>query len=251
MIFLSISKNRKAISALVIVLLVVGIFVVAIGAAFVFLWVVPGNLKTENMAFTGFSVVEAGSAFQINITQSDHYGVKISAGEHVFDRIQVTQQGETLQFNVKPGLFFGSSNCKAEITMPNLNSVDLSGASQGKADGFSSSNQFIAKLSGASTLELTNFMVGNVTFELSGASHLTGNGMGSNLSSSVSGASNLDLTNFQVNDANLDLSGASHATVNLIGRLDAQASGASSLQYIGEPTLGIINTSGLSTVNKK
>ena len=69
--------------------------------------------------------------------------------------------------------------------------------------------------------------------------------------SDVSGASNLDLSNFHVNDANIGLSGASHATVNLDGRLDVEASGASSLEYIGEPTLGNINTSGASTVNKK
>jgi hypothetical protein len=47
------------------------------------------------------------------------------------------------------------------------------------------------------------------------------------------------------------LSGASHAVINLTGTLNVNASGASSLQYIGEPTLGNIITSGASTVNRK
>jgi hypothetical protein len=106
-------------------------------------------------------------------------------------------------------------------------------------------------LSGASSLELKNFNVGNVNFEVSGASHLTSQGIGGNLTCAVSGASNLDLTNFSVNDANVDLSGASHATIKLDGTLDAQVRGASNLEYIGEPTLGTINTSGLSEVKKK
>jgi hypothetical protein len=244
-------KNRRALSTLFIVLLVVGIVVLVVGSILVFIWVLPGNQRTESLNFTGFSSVEAGSAFQVTITQSASYSVKISAGERVFDRIQVTQQGETLKIDVKPGVFFGVFGGKAEITMPSLDSLKISGASIGTADGFSSANQFTAQVSGASSLELNNFNAGDVNFEVSGASHITSQGHGSNLTSTVSGASDLDLTNFSVNNANVDISGASHAIVNLSGRLDVQASGASNLQYIGEPTLGTINTSGGSNVNKK
>lgn len=244
-------KNRRALSTLFIVLVVVAIVVLVVGSIFVFLWVLPGNERTETLDFTGFSSVEASSAFQVTITQSNSYSVKISASDRIFDRIEVTQQGQTLKIDVKPGVFFGIFNNKAEITMPSLENFALSGASRGSADGFSSSNQFTAQVSGASTLDLNNFNVGDINFEVTGASHLTGQGTASNLTSAVSGASTLDLTNLTVNDANVDLSGASHATVNLTGRLDVQASGASNLQYIGEPTLGTINTSGGSTVNKK
>jgi hypothetical protein len=86
---------------------------------------------------------------------------------------------------------------------------------------------------------------------LSGASTLTAQGSGDDLEVHASGASNSDLTSFLVNDAFVDVSGASQATVNLTGILDVQASGASSVHYIGEPTLGVINTSGASTVNKR
>ena len=243
-------KNR-ALSTLLIVLVAVAIILLVIGSVFVFLLVLPGNERTETLDFTGFSSVEASSAFQVTITQSTSYSVKISASERIFDRIEVTQQGQTLKIDVKPGVFFGVFNNKAEITMPSLENFALSGASRGTADGFSSSNQFTAQISGASTLDLNNFNAGDINFEVTGASHLTGQGTASNLTSAVSGASTLDLTDLTVNNANIDLSGASHAIINLTGRLDAQASGASNLQYIGEPTLGTINTSGGSTVNKK
>jgi len=243
-------KNR-ALSTLLIVLVAVAIILLVIGSIFVFLWVLPGNERTETLDFTGFSSVEASSAFQVTITQSTSYSVKISGSERIFDRIEVTQQGQALKIDVKPGIFFGLFNNKAEITMPSLENFALSGASRGTADGFSSSNQFTAQISGASTLDLNNFNAGDINFEVTGASHLTGQGTASNLTSAVSGASTLDLTDLTVDNANIDLSGASHAIINLTGRLDAQASGASNLQYIGEPTLGTINTSGSSTVNKK
>ncbi len=244
-------KNKKALSTPIIILLVVAIVVIAIAAVFVFLYVSPGNPKTETLEFSDFSAVDAGSAFQVNIIQSDTFSVKITAGENIFDRIQVTQDGQTLKIQVNPGVFFGTFDAKAEITMPTLNSLDISGASHGTVDGFNNADKFTAKVSGASLLELTNFKVGDVDFELAGLSHLTGSGTGGNLTSTVSGGSNLDLTNFQVTNADVDLSGGSHGTVNLNGQLNVQASGASSLDYLGEPTLGTINTSGASSINKR
>ena len=55
---------------------------------------------------------------------------------------------------------------------------------------------------------------------------------------------------FPVHNADVKLSGASQATVNLDGRLDADLSGASHLEYIGEPTMGVMTTSGASTVSR-
>jgi Putative auto-transporter adhesin, head GIN domain len=247
----TLSGNRKALSSILIVILVIGVVMVVAGVIVAYIWFTPGSPKTETMSFSDFTALEAGSAIQVNIAKSDTYSVKITAGERIFDRIQVTQTGETLKIEVTPGIFFGTFDVKAEITMPMLSSLELSGATKGTVDGFSSTEQFSASLSGASLLEMTNFELGDVNFELSGASHLIASGAGNDLISEVSGASNLDLTNFHVNDANVILSGASHVTINLDGRLDVQASGLSNLEYIGEPTLGTINTSGGSNVNKK
>jgi len=54
-----------------------------------------------------------------------------------------------------------------------------------------------------------------------------------------------------VGNANIILSGASDGTINLDGRLDADLSGASTLEYIGEPTLGSLDISGASNLTKK
>ena len=247
----TLSGNSKALSPIVIALLVIGVSLVVVGAISAYIWLMPGSPKTETMSFSDFKALEVGSAFQVNIVKSDAYGVKITAGERIFDRIQVTQTGETLKIEVTPGIFFGTFDAKAEITMPMLSSLSLSGATKGTVEGFASTEQFSAALSGASLLEMSNFELGDVDFELSGASHLVATGTGSDLAAEVSGASNLDLANFHVNDAYVVLSGASRATVNLEGKLDVEASGLSNLEYIGEPTLGTINTSGGSNVNKK
>lgn len=87
--------------------------------------------------------------------------------------------------------------------------------------------------------------------EASGASSISLTGGAANLILEVSGASSVDLVSFPAIDLRAELSGASSADVNASGRLDVEASGASELSYLGNPTLGSVNTSGASTVSEK
>ena len=125
-------------------------------------------------------------------------------------------------------------------------------------------------VSGASSIKLVKISAGDVTFDVSGASGVTGDieaknmelevsgasttqleGLAESLAADVSGASNLELADLKVDNADVILSGASNATINLDGRLDAELSGASTLEYIGEPALGIMDITGASKLQKK
>ncbi len=67
----------------------------------------------------------------------------------------------------------------------------------------------------------------------------------------ASGASQIDLEELTAADADIEASGASNVTVNASGTLDANASGASNIYYLGNPTLGRINESGGSNVDPR
>jgi len=243
--------NRKALSSLWIVVIVSVVIVAVLGATFAYLWLWPGNIKNEEMAFSDFTAIEVGWAFEVTVTQSSSYSVRISADEKIFDNIEVTQTGSTLKIDRKPGIDFSNLVRKVEISMPDLNRLILSGATRGNVAGFSNSNTFVLGLSGASSLDLTNINVGNAEIDVSGASTLDASGTAHDLISLVSGASNMDLSNFSVNNVDIEVAGASRATINSDGVLDADISGASTLEYIGEPTMGDINSSGSSTIKKK
>jgi len=248
---LGFAKKRKALSSLLIIIIIAAVIVTVIGAAVVYFWLLPGNLKTEEKEFTDFTSVDVGWAFEVSITQSSSYSVIITADEKIFDHIEVTQNETNLVIGLDSSVIADGLFRKVEISMPELDELDLSGATRGTVKGFSTSNPFILSLSGASSLQMTNMNVGDANIEVSGASTLSAMGTANDLVSLVSGASNMDLGEFPVNDADVNINGASQATINLEGRLDAEVSGASSLQYLGDPTMGDINTSGGSTINKK
>ena len=213
-----------------------------------------GNLETETYAFSDFTQVEIGSAFEFEIEQSSSYGINITADDNVMEYIQVSKDGRTLKIGLRTGLgiFPGpvSATLRASVTMPQLRGLTASGASHGTVSGFSSSEDLDVTVSGASRVS-GDITAGDVQFGISGASTIQLEGSASDIDANVSGASHLSLDDFLVNDVDVNFSGASSGTVNLNGRLDANLSGASTLWYIGEPTSTDINTSGASTVTRK
>jgi hypothetical protein len=54
-----------------------------------------------------------------------------------------------------------------------------------------------------------------------------------------------------VTSAEVDLSGASHAVISVSDRMDVNLSGASGLEYSGDPKLGSLNVSGGSTIRER
>jgi len=235
-----------------------------------------GETITQEEDYTDFSYVDIGSAFEAKIVQADSFSVTIKADESLIDYVDVSKIGDTLRINLKPHHIFtdftlGAKTLEAEITMPAIYGLYTSGATKTNISGFKSSEDFVLEVSGASSLKMENIEVGDAEFEISGASRVTGNmnaddvefivsgaskvelgGTASNLLLDASGASNVDLTEFPLaEDADVKLSGASKATVNLKGTLDCDISAASSLYFLGNPTMGEVEVSGASTIKHK
>jgi Putative auto-transporter adhesin, head GIN domain len=155
----------------------------------------------------------------------------------------------TEQMGLQPGAY-NNTHMSAEITMPALSRLSLSGASQGNISGFKSASGLNLDLSGASRAS-GDAQAGAATFSLSGASSVSLSGAADGLRLDASGASKADLTNFAVNKANVTLSGASNANIGVKSNLDYDLSGASHLTYGGGPSVGKSSTSGASSVQGK
>jgi hypothetical protein len=209
-----------------------------------------GNLETEEYAFSNFTRVEISTAFQFEIQQSSSYNISVTADDNVMEYVQVSQVGQTLKIGLRTVTWFGPKTLRTSVTMPELRGLTVSGASRGDIYDFSSTEDLDITVSGASRVN-GDITAGNAEFDISGASTIQLDGSANDMVASVSGASRLNLDDFTVNNADVNFSGASSGTINLDGRLDADLSGASKLWYIGEPTMGTINTSGASTVSKK
>jgi hypothetical protein len=206
-----------------------------------------GRTVTKNFDLSGFTAIDASSAFQIDVTQSESFTVSVTADDNLWDHVVVRKDGDTLVLGLQPPGAYSNTHLSAKVSMPTLSRVNLSGASGGTVRGFKSQAPLTLQLSGASHLS-GDVQASNADFGLSGASNISLTGAADSLRLEGSGACNADLSGFAVNSANVQLSGASKANVNVKNSLDYELSGASHLTFTGNPHMGTMNTSGASNV---
>jgi hypothetical protein len=209
-----------------------------------------GNLTAETHDFTDFTSLEGQSGFELEVTAASTFSVEVTADDNVHQYIEVEQVGETLALRLRGNRFYGSLTLRAKITMPELYKLELSGGSRADIDGFSSTHTFVADLSGGSQIN-GDLVAGDITMYLSGGSQVNLEGAGEDLFIDASGGSHLDLENFPITNAAIYMSGGSRATINISGTLDVDLSGGSRVEYVGTPTLGDLEMSGESKVERK
>lgn len=211
-----------------------------------------GNVITQEEAITGFDQVDVSQSFNVDITQGNDFRVITRVDDNIVEYLDVKKQGSTLTIGLDPGRSYTifSATMEAEVTMPVLVGLDLSGSSDAHVSGFESSDRITIDLSGNSTAT-GDLIAGDSRFDVSGNSSIDLSGSGEGLMIDASGNSEVDLGDFPGVDGTVDASGSSTVIVNLSGRLDADASGSSDIFYLGNPQLGSVETSGSSSIQPR
>ena len=209
-----------------------------------------GNLTTKTFDYSDFTKIEAHYGFQVELTKSSTYSIKITADDNVHEYIYVRKSGETLEIGLKALGNYTSVTLEATITMPSLYELNLTGGSGADISGFSSSHDLSADLSGGSQLS-GDIVSGDVDFNLSGGSKVALSGSASDMKINSSGGSQVELETYPVDNADIEISGGGRAVVNVSGTLDVNLSGGSHVSYSGNPDIGDVNLSGGSSINKK
>lgn len=208
----------------------------------------PGPLQETQTQFSviDFDRLEMGSAFQITIDKGPEFNVVARGDRRNLDDLMVYKDGSTLIVR-----YDDNHNRKHQtyltITLPELKSAHLSGASNSVIRGFEEEELDI-HLSGASFSQV-DVDAHTIHLELSGASNIRVTGVGEELEAELSGASILNSLDFDALEVKVNASGASKASVYAGNILNVNASGASTIIYDGEPDVDSV-VSGGSTVTR-
>ena len=191
-----------------------------------------GNTITKNYNFGTVRSIDAGSIFDIEVTEGSQKGITIICDSAYEEYLDVKYfQGE-LVLSMKPNVKMISKNegVKVYLQMPTIEDIELSGAAKLIASGTFRTRELEIDLSGATSVK---------GLEISG----------SEASISCSGASNINITGNFSNNIEADASGASNITITGNTRdLEIEASGASNITYTGDSKYTETSCSGASTI---
>jgi hypothetical protein len=188
-----------------------------------------GNVKSEKRTVSGFNKVRAGGAVKVEIIAQKEFSVEVEADDNLLPYIKTEVDGGNLKI-YSEGRIKTQNQIRVRISMPELTGLDISGASSGM---------------------VSNVKAESLDLEASGASKISIDGEVENLVVEASGASTIDAENLRTQEAVADASGASKVIVSPSAKLKAEASGASTVYYTGEPQSIDKNSSGASSVKQK
>jgi hypothetical protein len=210
-----------------------------------------GYLTTTSYAFSGFSTITATQACKVHVVPDTMYSVRVTCDDNIVPYLEVRRNGAgSVLIGLAQGNNYHGITFNAEVHMPVLVGLDLSGASEARAEsGFSSTQPLEVTLSGASLVDIKGLTCGPVNADISGASSLTVSGTAGSETLFVSGASTANLLACAVTRTTVAVSGASQAWVNA-SEITVSASGASTLYYLGNPSIQTNNISGASLLVK-
>jgi hypothetical protein len=207
------------------------------------------DVETREYDLSGFTAVEAGSSFKIEIIQSNAFAVRVRAPRSMFRRLVVRASAGTLHLYRKFSFWpFPETSPEATIHMPVLDSIELNGAASARVPDFRNIGRLDMELAGAARLKGAIEAV-SINVRATGASRLTLSGSAARATLDASGASELDLARFSAAEGSVELSGASRATVHFTDTIESlDVSGASRLRYLGDPRIKCTQSSGSSRV---
>lgn len=208
-----------------------------------------GKMVSQEVAVTDFDQLEIGFAFDVTVRQGAQFKAQASVDDNLAEYLYLNTEGRTLQIGLKPGFAYDipAATMRAEIVMPRLAGLALSGSSRATLVDFELAPDFTAELAGSSALE-GSVEAETANFTLSGSTWAMLSGSGSQVNIDICGNSVIDLRHFQTEDAALEASCNATVYLDLDGQLVADASQYAQIIYKGHPDLRGVETAQQASV---
>jgi Putative auto-transporter adhesin, head GIN domain len=227
-----------------------------------------GVLETRKVEYADFTQLALSQGFQAYITQADSFSVGLTMDDNMYDYLDIKQMEGKLYIGLKGGSY-RDFTAKVNITMPELDSLELTAASTAELTDFRMEDPLGLELRASSIVVFSNVQAGSVQCMASGSSIVFGRiemedasfeivasstaqlqGSAKTMSLDVISASVANLAEFDVVDMNIEVTAASRGTVNVSGTLDLGVHSNSYLKYLGSPDIGEHDVTGGSVVEK-
>ena len=188
-----------------------------------------GTSASEVRTIDGFESIDVGGVFHVDITAGKDFEIEVVGDDNLLQYVETSVESGVLKISTSERIkSHGPINIR--ISAPNIEELNASGACKVNLSGIKNSS---------------------LTIDTSGASKINLTGETSSLTIDVSGASAIDAQGLKAENATVDASGASRVEVFVTNRLTSEASGASKIGYLGNPSNIEKNSSGVSKIYQK
>jgi hypothetical protein len=188
-----------------------------------------GHMHTESRAVTGVTSVTVGSGAELTIERGGTESLTITAADNMMDGVLAEMMNGRLMLGMRGDMpMHMTQPVRFHLTIHDMHDIVCSGGAH---------------------VQLSDVDTTRLVVMLSGGSTLTASGRADSCEANLSGGSRCDAPMLRTRSMIAHLSGGSVGTVRVSDSLTAAASGASVLDYFGDPFVDA-HTSAASTIRR-
>jgi len=211
-----------------------------------------GNIKTVEHSVSSFKNLEVSSTVNVYVSQGDVKPIRIEGDENLLPYIEVEQDGDDIIIKSRDGYNLeGSGELKVFVSAPSFHHIGLSGAGSIIGENkISNPDDIEVDLSGAGDIKM-EIDAPKLTSNISGVGSLYLKGQTKNVDMDISGAGSAHCYDLLSENTKIGISGVGSAEVYASVKLDAEVSGAGSVNYKGNATDVSQHVSGVGSIHKE
>ncbi|MBK0383434.1 DUF2807 domain-containing protein [Pedobacter sp. SD-b] len=192
-----------------------------------------GNQKTEERSIPEFSKIEFEGNIKLTLYQDDNTSMNITSDDNILKEIKTSVDGDVLKIKIK-GNYCDLGPIEIVLHTKKINKIDASGSAEINSATAIKSDNFELDLSGNSNVNL-ELVTGRLDVQSSGSAAINLKGQARENNLEMSGSTQLEAFDLVVGDYNIKSSGSSDCKINVLNSLNVKSSGASNIQYKGNP----------------
>ena len=190
--------------------------------------------KKETRNVSDFSGVGLSISAELFLSQGNSSKVLIQAEEDQLEKIETIVKNGMLHIKTQsrnPKF----KNVKIWVTVPEINSVHLSGSGKVLAETDIKSEELDLRVSGSGKIIIDKLEAEEVEVSISGSGNIHLDGTADELGVSISGSGSVIGTGLKVEECSVRISGSGGCKIDAIGELNASISGSGRVTYYSNP----------------
>ena len=193
----------------------------------------PGSMTSEQREIGDVSRVVLDTSGDLVVSEGEPT-LTVHAPEDVIEGLTSEDDGGTLVLSAEPGFTMSSGEIRYELTVPNLELIDVNGSGDVEAT-VSTARAVQLDLDGSGDVGWSGLAADRVDVLNSGSGDVALTGTATELSIELEGSGAVDAEQLQVEDAVVTLSGSGDIAVAASVSLSVDLSGSGHVTYSGDP----------------
>ncbi|MGE5420028.1 MAG: head GIN domain-containing protein [Chloroflexota bacterium] len=208
------------------------------------------NVVTKERKTGSFSGIRVSSGIDVYLKQGNSISVEVEADENLHEYILTEVKNGVLNVYVDNISIRDAERKRVNVTMKEINSVSTSSAGDvvGDTPIKAENLELSASSAGNISLEVT---AKEINIDISSSGDITISGEADILDANLSSAGDLNAYKLKVREADISVSSAGDADVNVTEKLNARASSAGDINYMGEPKYVDAHSSSAGGIHRR